>query len=793
EVTALYEADVLGTDLSLDNLQIQYADYAAWQRDWLQGDVLEGQLSYWRAQLGGELPALQLPTDRPRPPVQTYNGATESVALSKQMQEALHELSRRHGATLFMTLLGAFQTLLYRYSGQEDFAVGTPIAGRVHEETEDLIGFFVNTLVMRTDLSNDPTFVDLLSRVKETALGAFANQDVPFEKLVEELQPERDTSRTPLFQAMFVLQNTPTNAAQLPGLTVEPFEVDNQSAKFDLTLTLEETTAGLSGTFEYNTDLFDAATIQRMTQHFENLLTAMTADPMQKVAEVPLLSSTEEQVLLVDWNQTDADFPRTMTMYDLFEAQVERTPEAIALVVGEQRLTYRELNARANQVAYYLRRLGVQQESLVGVYLQRSVEMVVGMLGILKAGGAYVPLDPAYPQERILYTMEDAEATVLLTQSDLQEQLPSSLKTVCLDSEWEQIAQEADGNLTAESLNTSATHLAYVIYTSGSTGRPKGVAIEHQSAVAMIAWAQGEYSQQDLEGVLFSTSICFDLSVYELFVTLSSGGKLILAENALHLPQLPAKDEVTLINTVPSAIAELLRIGGLPTTVRTVNLAGEPLHRVLVEKLYQLPHIEKVYNLYGPSEDTTYSTYTLVEKSNTTAPTIGRPIANTQLYVLDRLLQPVPLGVVGELFIAGSGLARGYLNRAEMTDERFLPNPFGAGRMYRTGDLVRYLPDGELEYIGRADHQVKVRGYRIELGEIEERLTLLPTVSAAVVLVREDEPGDKRLAAYVVSESTVSELRSALKETLPEYMIPSNFVKLDALPLTPNGKVDRKA
>ncbi|PWK05376.1 non-ribosomal peptide synthetase, partial [Tumebacillus permanentifrigoris] len=569
EVTALYEAFVQGAPSPLTDLPVQYADYAAWQREWLQGDVLEGQLSYWREQLGGELPALQVPTDRPRPPVQTYRGGTERFTISKSLVDALQAIGQRYGATQFMTLLGAFQTLLYRYSGQEDFTVGTPMAGRVHEETEGLIGFFVNTLVMRTDLSDDPTFVDLLSRVRDMSIGAFANQDVPFEKLVEELQPERDTSRTPLFQVMFVLQNTPVAEAHFSGLTLVPIDADNQAAKFDLVLTLEEQTDGMLGVFQYNSDLFDAATIQRMSQHFENLLMAMTADPMQKVAEVPLLTSSEEQVLLVDWNQTDADFPRTVTMHHLFEAQVERTPEAIALVVGEQRLTYRELNARANQVAYYLRRLGVQQESLVGVYLQRSVEMVVGMLGILKAGGAYVPLDPAYPQERILYTMEDAEATVLLTQSDLQEQLPSSLKTVCLDTEWASIAQEAEQN-PSFAQETSATHLAYVIYTSGSTGRPKGVAIEHQSAVAMINWAQGEYSQQDLEGVLFSTSICFDLSVYELFVTLSSGGKLILAENALHLPQLPAKDEVTLINTVPSAIAELLRIGGLPTTVRTV-------------------------------------------------------------------------------------------------------------------------------------------------------------------------------------------------------------------------------
>jgi amino acid adenylation domain-containing protein len=807
EVWTLYDAYANGNPPDREDLPIQYADYAAWQRQWLQGDVLESQLSYWKEQLKG-LPILNLPTDYPRPVKQSFRGARQPISLSESLTKAVNELSGREGVTQFMTLLAAFQVLLHRYSGQEDIVIGLPIANRNRAETQELIGFFVNTLVLRPDLSEKPTFKELLQRVRNVCLQAYAHQDLPFEKLVEELRPERDLSRNPLFQVMFVLQNTPRPLTQPVGLSIERFDVLPATSVVDLSLYLRERDGKLIGFVEYNSDLFESSTIERMIGHFQTLLEGIVADPEQPISTLPLLTDADRHQLLVQWNDTAADYPKDSCIHELFEAQVERAPEAIAVQFEGKQLTYRELNTRANRLAHYLRRVGIGPEKLVGICIERSIEMVIGLLGILKAGGAYVTLDPSYPRERLAFMLEDSQVSVLLTQEKLVEDRgwrmedggPASsvpcpqVKILCLDTNSDTIARESEQNIRSA---VKPDNLAYVIYTSGSTGQPKGVAIEHRNTVALLYWAKNAFTNDELAGVLASTSICFDLSVFELFVPLSWGGKVILAENALHLHSLAEKNEVTLVNTVPSVMAELLATGDLPASIRTVNLAGEALRSDLVERIYGLGNVNKVYDLYGPSETTTYSTFTL-RASNQPA-TIGRPIANSRIYILDGSLQPVPVGVTGEIFIGGAGVARGYLNRSELTAEMFIADPFKEGqegRLYRTGDQGRYLPDGNIEFIGRIDNQVKIHGYRIELGEIEAVLNQHPTIKESIVVVRDgDSSGEKHLIAYLVrkelSSGAISELRNFLKDKLPNYMVPSLFVQLDALPLSPNGKTDR--
>ncbi|NQE32470.1 non-ribosomal peptide synthetase [Microcoleus asticus] len=747
EVAELYTAFSLGLPSPLPELPIQFADFAYWQRQWLQGEVLVNQLRYWKQQLA-DLPTLQLPTDRSRSLVQTFRGARQCLALPLSLTEMLKELSRKEGVTLFMTLMAAFQTLLYRYTGHNDIPVGTVANIRNRQELEGMIGYFLNTLVIRTDLSGNPSFEELLVRVREVTLGAYAHQELPFQKLVEEIQPERNLSHNPLFQVAFVLEPP---LAKMDGWTISQLDVDTGAAKFDLYLELDERPSGIIGRLEYNTDLFDAATIRRMLGNFQTLLESIVANPEQKISELPLLTQLERQQLAA-WNDTETDYPKDVCIHQLFEEQVEITPDAIALVFEDEELTYKELNQRANQLAHHLRNLGVGPEVLVGICVERSLEMVVGLLGILKAGGAYVPLDRAYPPERLAFMLEDASVPVLLTQARLVKSVPKHQgRIVCLDTDWEIIERQSEANLISE---VKLDNLAYVIYTSGSTGKPKGVAIEHSNAVALLDWAKQVFNPDDIAGVLASTSICFDLSVFELFVPLSWGGKVILAENALHLPALSAALDVTLINTVPSAIAELLRMEGIPSSVGTVNLAGEPLPNKLVQQVYEHNTVQKVFNLYGPSEDTTYSTYTLVKKGGNDPPSIGGPIANTQVYILDAQKQPVPIGVAGELYIGGAGLARGYLNRPELTAERFIPNPFSnepSKRLYKTGDLARYLPDGNIEFLGRIDHQVKIRGFRIELGEIETVLSQHPDVNESLVINREDASGNQRLVAYITS------------------------------------------
>ncbi len=786
ELASLYASFSAGLPSRLPELGVQYADFAVWQRAWLQGEVLAGHLTWWREQLAGLPPVLDLPTDRPRPAARSGQGGR--VRFHLESVAGIAGLARRNGATLFMALLAIFQTLLARWSGSDDVAVGSPIANRNRAETEPLIGFFVNTVVLRAGFADDPTFGDLLWQVREATLGAHAHQDFPFEKLVEELRPERALSHAPLFQVMLILQNLAAPPPAWPGLETSLTEVSGDSSRFDLTLAFAVDRDGLRGEIEFDRDLFDETTARRLLGQYLTLLEAVSGEGTdRRAAELDLLSPLEKEQLLA-WNATDQPFHGDICLHERFAAQVARTPGAVALVAGEERIIYADLDARANRLARRLRRLGVGPESRVGVALERTPRLIVALLAVLKAGGAYVPLDPAYPRERLGFLLDDAQegqrAPVLLTERNVIDRLPSFSGTIlCLDEE--DLSEENPRELETRAV---AANLAYLIYTSGSTGRPKGVAITHRSAAALLDWAAGVFTAAELAGVLAATSITFDLSVFELFLPLTTGGMVILAADALELPHLAAKSEVTLVNTVPSAMAALVRAGGVPAGVRTVNLAGEALKRSLVEEIYALPGVERVFNLYGPSEDTTYSTWAQVPRDRATEPTIGVPVANTQAHIVDRGLGLLPVGVPGELCLGGAGLARGYLNRPELTAEKFIPDPFAPeGRIYRTGDLVRRRMDGELEFLGRIDHQVKVRGFRIELGEVEAALLAHPEVVETVVVA-----ADQRLVAYL-SPAVPADVKERLRARLPEHMVPAVFVGLPALPRTPNGKVDRKA
>ncbi|MEO5330729.1 MAG: amino acid adenylation domain-containing protein [Magnetococcus sp. YQC-5] len=813
ELAQLYNAFLQGQPSPLPELPIQYADYSQWQRQWLKGAVMETQLDYWKKQLAEPPVLLELPTDRLRPPVQTFHGNDIYFQMDATTSQKVSELSRTRGTTLFMTLLAAFVTLLGRLSDQDDLIVGTPVANRGRPETESLIGFFVNTLALRVDLSGDPPFLELLSRVRRMTLDAFAHQDLPFEQLVEEIHPARNLSHSPLFQVMFAWQDAPSSPVELTGLTLTPMELIGKSAKFDLTLSMEEGQEGLIGGMEYNTDLFDASTIERMIGHFKHLLTQITANPDLPISRLPILTQAERQQVLQTWNDTKRVYPGSdRCIHQLFEAKVEQTPNAVALVCDDGRtLDFAGLNRRANQLAHHLRTLGVGPETLVGVCMERNLDLVVGLLAILKAGGAYVPLDPNYPAERLAFMLEDMQnsqqtgpAPVVLTQEAMRERLPptTQARVICLDGlDATPIASQSVEN--PHSLSHS-NHLAYVIYTSGSTGLPKGVAIEHRNTVALILWTQEFFTRSWFDQVLASTSICFDLSVFELFVPLSWGGTVILVKDALELPTaVAAGHRITLINTVPSAMAALLRLGALPDSVRLIILAGEPFKDTLAHAIYENASILHFYNLYGPSEDTTYSTYARIPENLQGSPSIGRPIANTRAYVLDRHLEPVPVGVAGELHLSGDGVARGYLNRPELSAEKFILDPFQPEadnpiRMYKTGDLARFRPDGTLDFLGRRDHQVKIRGFRIEPGEVENALNQHPDILESVVMVRGDANETRYLIAYVVphpgAAPSIGELRTHLKKSVPEYMIPAQFLLMpQGLPLTANGKLDRKA
>ncbi|RAM49069.1 MAG: non-ribosomal peptide synthetase [Hapalosiphonaceae cyanobacterium JJU2] len=811
EVSALYAAYCAGEASPLPELEIQYADFALWQRQYLSGATLEEQLHYWQQQLQGAPELLQLPTDRPRPSVQSYRGATHTATLRSDLTAQLQTLSRQCGTTMFMTLLSAFATLLYRYSGQTDVVVGSPIANRNRREIEGLIGFFVNTLVLRTRLEDNPRFEEILTQVRETTLAAYEHQDVPFEQVVEALQPQRSLSHSPLFQVMFALQNAPTGEIALPGITLEACEPETTTAKFDLMLSVSETPEGLGCSWEYSTDLFDRATLERMAAHFENLLTAIVDHPQQQVSEIPLLSEAGRHQLLVEWNDTAREYPQDKCIHQLFEEQVHRTPDAVAVVFEQQQVTYQQLNEQANQLAHHLQSLGVGPEVLVGICVERSVEMVVGLLGILKAGGAYVPLDPTYPQERLAFMMEDAAVTVLLTQQALVASLPTGSTTVvCLDTDWEVINQHPQENLVTA---VSAENLVYVIYTSGSTGQPKGVAVEHQNVVRLFAATQSWYQLNDSDVWTNFHSIAFDFSVWEIWGALLYGGRLVVvpywvAREPQAFYQLLYLEQVTVLNQTPSAFYQLTNIKSSDTSgeelgLRLVIFGGEALDLQNLEPWFENHgnNYPQLVNMYGITEVTVHATYQplTISDLNSGRSIIGCPLPDLQVYILDARLQPVPIGVAGELHVGGDGLARGYLNRPELTAEKFIANPFStdpSARLYKTGDLARYLPDGNIEYLGRIDHQVKIRGFRIELGEVEAVLTQHPQVQQAVVTAPQDAAGNKRLVAYVVSAGeapSTPQLRDYLQHCLPEYMVPGVFVVLDALPLTPNGKVDRRA
>jgi len=817
ELSILYHGERVSASAQLAPLALQYSDYVQWQEVMLKSADGERLWAYWEKQLAGELAPLDLPADHPRPALQSYRGGSHGFELSAELSEQLKALGQSSGATLYMVLLAAFQTLLHRYTRQTDIIVGSPTSGRKWSALSGVVGYFVNPVVIRVQITGELTFTEFLSRVRQTALDAFEHQDYPFTSLVERLQPGRNQSRSPLFQVMFALQKAPQvggeglasfalgeNGArlELQELVLESIALGQRVSQFDLTLMMAEANGAIRASLEYSEDMFEAGTIARMAGHFKTLLKSIAADPDQRLCELPLLTARERECLLVQWNATGRDYPEGICLHQLFEQQAARSPNATALVHGAVRLSYAELDQRATRLAQQLIRLGAGPESLVGLLCYRSAELIVGILGILKAGAAYVPADPDYPLERLRQIF--AGCRLLVTQQKVMDdtsEIVATLEQVISLEELSDVKPESGDLSEAGAIITvEPDNLAYVLYTSGSTGLPKGVAITHRSAVAMVRWALETYSEAQLSGVLASTSICFDLSVYEVFAALSCGGKVILAENALQLPRLPSASEVTLINTVPSAMAELVRIAGVPGSVEVVNLAGEALSRELVQAVYEQTSARKVWNLYGPTEDTTYSTFALVSAAGKEKPLIGRPINNTRAYLLDGQMAPVVQGAAGDLYLAGAGLARGYLGRPEMTAEVFVPDPFaveGGGRLYRTGDVAKYRDRGELEYVGRVDQQVKVRGYRIELGEIEAALFQHPSVRDVVVVAREDSDGSSALVAYTVPEQghalLTSELRSFLRHRLPDYMVPSLYETLEALPLTSNGKVNRRA
>ena len=799
ELAIVYQAHLAGAPPALPDLPIQYADYAVWQREWLQAERLERELTYWRERLRGAPPLLELPTDRPRPPIQTFRGAKRSVLLPPGLVFGLRVLSRSEGSTLFMTLLAAFQTLLARYTGQDDIVVGSPIAGRTRTETEGLIGCFVNTLVLRTDLSGDPTFRELLRRVREVAFGAYDHQDLPFERLVEELQPERSLSHSALLQVMFTLQNAPAPIPRLAGLEAELEPIERGVAKFDMSLHLRDDVDGLRALLEYNTDLFDADTIARLLGHFRTLLENIVTHPDRRLSRLPLLTEPERCQALVEWNATDAELPREATVHGLFEAQAARTPTATAVTFEDEALSYRELDRRANRLARHLQARGVGPEVPVGLCVERSPEMLVGLLAILKAGGAYVPLDPTYPRERLELMLADAASPVLVTARELLETLPSgTAATVCVDAEEGRPAPESAGPVDS---GVTGEHLAYVIYTSGTTGRPKGVQITHRAAVNLLASLARSPGLSPQDTMFAVSTLTFDVATFELLLPLTVGARVAIASREIAmdgrlLSAALARTGATAIHATPATWRMLVESGWSGAPRLKAMSGGEALPPTLAAEL--LARCAELWDLYGPTETTISSTAAPVRAG--VPITLGNLIANTRFYLLDRYLMPVPIGVPGELYIAGAGLARGYLRRPGLTADRFHPDPFGeiAGtRMYRTGDLMRRRPDGGLEFLGRTDHQVKLRGFRIELGEIEAVLAQHPAVRQVVVLAREDKPGDRRLVAYVLPAAgetpAIGGLRDYLRQKLPDYMVPSGFVLVNGFPRTSSGKVDRSA
>ncbi len=823
ELGTLYAAFAQNQPSPLLEVPLQYADFAHWQREWLQGEVLQTQLAYWREQLNG-ISILHLPTDKPRPAIQSYQGATQFLELPLKLIDALEKLSQQEGVTLFMTLVAAFQTLLYRYTHQVDIALGSPIANRNRSEIEGIIGFFVNSLVLRSNLSENPTFRELLGRVREVTLGAYSHQDLPFEKLVEELHPERNLSHHPLFQVVFGFQNAPMSALELPGLVPSFMNIDLKKTRFDLELHLWKCSEdfrslwggnweyyeGLRGVIVYNTDLFDRATISRMMEHFKNLLSAIVANPEKRIANLPLLSEVELHQVLVEWNNTQADYPQDKCIHQLFEEKVQQYPDSIAVNFANKQLTYQELNTCSNKLAYHLQKIGVGSEVLVGICISQSIEMIIGLLGILKAGGAYVPLDPSYPEERLNFMLEDAQVSVLLTQENLLKHFEGfSNQIISIDKDWKIITQEKEDNLKSD-LNSD--NLAYIIYTSGSTGKPKGVAVPHK-AVNRLVCNTNYIKLSPSDKIAQASNVSFDAATFEIWGALLNGAQLVgiskdvtisphelalqLREKGINILFLTTALFQQIVRDVPQAFA----------TLKYLLFGGETVDKRWIKKILQSGAPKHLIHVYGPTENTTFSSYYCVkELPSATSLPIGMPITNTQIYILDAYLQPVPIGVTGELYMGGEGLAREYLNHTELTAKHFIAHPFSnkpKTRLYKTGDLARYLPDGNIEFLGRVDNQVKIRGFRIELSEIEAVLSQHPAVRENVVIAGEDVPDDKYLVAYVVLsqeqiamqevQGFASLLRQFLKEKLPEYMVPNAYVILESLPLTHNGKVDRRA
>ncbi|HTK08295.1 MAG TPA: amino acid adenylation domain-containing protein [Ktedonobacteraceae bacterium] len=803
ELATLYQAYQVGGPSPLAPVPIQYADYALWQRQWLQGEVLATQVDYWRKQLAG-ISFLKLPSDHPRPDMQTYRGAVRTTFLPVDVLTQLQTLSQQEGVTLFMLLLTAFQVLLLRYTGQQDISVGTSIANRMRADVEGVIGYFANVLVMRCDLSGDPTFLQLLKQVSKVCLQAYAHQDIPFTKIVEELEPERDLSRSPFFQVMFDLQSMSQERGNRASASVEFVSVGRTSSKFDLTLALTETRQGLYGKLEYNTDLFEEGTIIRLLNHWENVLHGVVQTPRAHLSELPLLSIQEREQLLVTWNATQAAYPEHLCLHDLFTRQVARTPDAIAVESGAKQLTYAQLDRLTNQVAHYLQHLGVGPDVLVGLALPRSIELIIGMLGILKAGGAYVPLDMASPELRLAAIVESAHLSILLTLSPLRARLPTVEQMICLDSAWRVMMRSPQEE---PARTVQPTNLAYVIYTSGSTGQPKGVMIPHQGVVHYVDWSSKHYAVADGMGSAMHSPLSFDLTITSLFPALAVGRRVILTPEEPGIEALSAllaqKPDLSVLKLTPAhlnLLTQTLPLERFPTAARALIIGGEALHADSVQVWRQHAAATRLINEYGPTETVVGCCIYEIAAGEELADAvpIGRPLPNTQIYLLDAHMQLVPIGVPGELYIGGIGLGRGYLHRPDLTAERFVANPFSrepGARLYKTGDLARYrAEDGILEYLGRIDTQVKLRGYRIELAEIEAVLRQHPQVADSVVRLQETGPAAPRLIGYVVARTQLSseELDEIARKYLPDYMIPAQFIIIDALPLTANGKVDHR-
>ena len=795
ELVSLYESSAQKLPVSLPDLPLQYADYAGWQRDWLDTDDYKQQLSYWSKQLKHAPGMLELPTDYPRGAVQTFEGAHLMERISPELTAKLRELAAVHGCTLFMVLLAAFNVLLSRYSNQTDVLVGTPVAGRKRTELETLVGFFINTLVIRSELDSDPDFIELLQQVKQTALDAFDHQELPFEKLVDEVQPTRDMSHSPLFQVMFVLQNQPWSDERFADLQAENLEINYGTAKFDLTLSMQEADEGLISYFEYNTALFKRETVAQMLGHFEVLLAGIVDKPHVPVSALPLITSDELQQQMVQWNPAKTHYADNATIQQLFENRVTAQPHSAAVSLGDTRLSYAELNARANQLAHHLISQGAGTGTLIGICLERSTDIVVSILAVFKSGAAYVPIDPDYPDDRIAYMLEDSGADIILSHRNIPATLPAhDAQIISIDADEAAIASQEAHNPAGRCQHND---LAYIIYTSGSTGNPKGVMLQHQGACNLVAAQSQVFGLTATDRMLQFASISFDASIFEILMALGVGAELILGETDDLLPGAPLlqhlqQHDVTAVTLPPSALMQLPE-SALPQ-LRVITVAGEACPQELVDRW---ANGRRFFNLYGPTEATVWATYEECRPGRT--PTIGKAVPNAEVYVLSEQQQPVPVGVAGELCLGGAGLARGYLNRPELSAEKFIAHPFAADsgkRIYRTGDLVRFNEHGDLEFLGRIDHQVKVRGFRIELGEIENSLVSHPAVRECVVLARGEALNDNQLLAYLVAENkqpTLAELRNWLQQSLPDYMIPASFVILDEWPLTPNGKIDRKA